>query len=85
MVEFSPTNERDALAGFLDNQRNALIRKVRGVSDSDARRTPTASSLSLMGLLKHSATWENRWFQGVMAGRTLPDGWPERESPTRTS
>jgi hypothetical protein len=79
--EFSITNERDALALFLDRQRGALIRKVRGVSDADARRPPTASSLSLLGLLKHSAVWEARWFQGIVAGRTLPDGWPEHKSP----
>jgi hypothetical protein len=80
-MEFSTSNERDALAGFLDRQRDALVRKVQGVSDVDARRTPTASSLSLLGLVKHSAVWEARWFQGVVAGRPLPDGWPEQESP----
>lgn len=79
-VEISTSNERDALAGFLDQQRDALLRKVRGVSDSDARRAPTASSLSLLGLLKHSTVWEARWFQGIVAGRTLPDGWPGRRS-----
>jgi uncharacterized damage-inducible protein DinB len=79
-MEFSTSNERDALAGFLDRQRDALVRKVRGVSDADARRAPTASSLSLLGLLKHSAVWEGRWFEGVVAGRPLPDGWPEHES-----
>jgi hypothetical protein len=80
-VDFSTSNERDALTGFLDRQRDALIRKVRGVSDTDARRAPTASSLSLLGLLKHSAMWEERWFQGIVAGRPLSDGWPERKSP----
>ena len=76
----SPSTERDALNGFLDQQRDALIRNVQGVDESDARRAPTASSLSLLGLLKHSTVWEERWFQGVVAGRVLPDGWPERES-----
>jgi Protein of unknown function (DUF664) len=80
-VDFSTSNERDALTGFLDRQRDALVRKVRGVSDADARRAPTASSLSLLGLLKHAAVWEDRWFQGIVAGRSLPDGWPERKSP----
>lgn len=80
-AEFFIGNERDALVGFLDRQRDALVRKVRGVSDADARRAPTASSLSLLGLLKHSAVWEGRWFQGIVAGRPLPDGWPEHESP----
>jgi hypothetical protein len=34
----------------------------------------------LLGLLKHSAVWEARWFQGIVAGRQLPDGWPEQRS-----
>lgn len=41
--------------------------------------TPTVSSLSLMGLLKHSALWERRWFQVIVAGRILPGEWPEAE------
>jgi hypothetical protein len=80
-AEFSTSNERDGLVTFLDRQRAALVRKVSGVSDVDARRAPTASALSLLGLLKHSAVWEERWFQGVVAGRRLPDAWPEHESP----
>ncbi len=79
-VEFSTSNERDALAGFLDQQRDALVRKVSGVSEVDARRAPTASALSLLGLLKHCTIWEARWFQGIAAGRPLPDGWPQRRS-----
>jgi len=78
--EISTATERDALAGFLDRQRDALIRKVQGVSDVDARRAPAASSMSLLGLLKHSTVWEQRWFQGVVAGMSLTDGWPEHES-----
>jgi hypothetical protein len=78
-AEFSHADEREALAGFLDWQRNALIRKARGVSEADARSAPTASSLSLLGLLKHSTAWEARWFDGVVAGRPLADGWPEQE------
>ncbi|MDX6209433.1 MAG: hypothetical protein QOE24_1824 [Frankiales bacterium] len=80
-ADFSTSNERDALAGFLDQQRDALVRKVRGVSDADARRAPTVSPLSLLGLVKHSTVWEGRWFQGIVAGRALPDGWPARKSP----
>jgi hypothetical protein len=77
--EFSTGNEREALCGFLDKQRAALIRKVRGVSEADARKAPTASSLSLLGLLKHSAVWERRWFQVIVAGRVLPGEWPQTE------
>jgi len=70
-------SEREALCGFLDLQRAALLRKVDGISDSDARKAPTVSSLSLLGLVKHSALWERRWFQVIVAGRALPGEWPE--------
>ena len=79
--EYHPDGERNALAMFLDWQRNALLGKVQGVNETDARRVPTASSLSLLALLKHSAIWEERWFQGIVAGRPLADGWPEKEPP----
>lgn len=78
-IKFSTADDRDALNGFLDQQRDALIRKIRGVSDADARRTPTARSLTLVGLRKHSSVWEERWFQGVFAGGPLADGWPEQD------
>ncbi|CAN5620676.1 DinB family protein [soil metagenome] len=71
------TSERAALQTFLDSQRKGLIRKIEGVDDALARQAPTASSLSLLGILKHSVTWEGRWFQVIMAGREVPDGWPE--------
>ena len=61
--------ERAGLSEFLDLQREALIETLRGVSDEDARRTPTVSTLSLLSLVKHSAIWERRWFQVVVAGR----------------
>lgn len=73
---FSTSTERDALCGFLDQQRDALIRKVAGLSDEDARTAATVSSLSLLSLLKHSATWERRWFQIIFAGRRFPGEWP---------
>jgi Protein of unknown function (DUF664) len=69
--------ERAGLCEFLDLQREALIDKVQGLSDEDARRAPTASSLSLLSLIKHSAIWERRWFQIVVAGRRFPGEWPE--------
>ena len=35
--EFATATEREALCGFLDLQRAALVRKVQGVGDADAR------------------------------------------------
>jgi uncharacterized damage-inducible protein DinB len=74
---FPVSSERDALNGFLDLQREALIRKLEGLSDADARQAVTVSSLSLLALVKHSAIWEQRWFQVILAGRADPGGWPE--------
>jgi hypothetical protein len=69
--------ERAGLCEFLDMQREALIEKLHGVSDEDARRAPTLSSLSLLSLVKHSAIWERRWFHVVVAGRSFAGEWPE--------
>ncbi len=76
-VSLTPTSEQAALQNFLDAQRVGLIRKVEDVSDELARRAPTASTLSLLGLVKHAATWEQRWFQVIMTGRQSPDRWPD--------
>lgn len=85
-AEASPDSERAGLVEFLDYQREALIKKLDGVSDHDALRAPTASSLSLLSLVKHSAIWERRWFQVIVAGRRFPGEWPEvrTEEPDQT-
>jgi hypothetical protein len=74
-------SERAGLCEFLDMEREALIDKLQGLSDEDARRAPTASSLSLLSLVKHSAIWERRWFQVMVAGRRFPGEWPEVQPP----
>ena len=74
--QFTLTSERAALENFLDAQREGLIRKIQGLDDSAARQVPTASSLSLLGLVKHATTWERRWFQVVLSGRESGEGWP---------
>ena len=73
----TPCSEREALAGFLDAQREAVIRKIEGLDDATARKAPTASALSLLGIVKHCGLWERRWLQVVAAGRRFPGEWPE--------
>ena len=75
-ARFAYSSEREALEGFLDYQREGLLRTLEGLDDAAARTAPSASSLSLLGLVKHAATWERRWFQVIMAGRELPENWP---------
>ena len=76
----SPETERAGLCEFLDMQREALIDKLQGLSDDEARMAATSSSLSLLSLIKHSAIWERRWFQVIVAGRRFPGEWPEVRS-----
>jgi len=71
-VEVPAGTEREALGGYLDRQRAALVKTLDGLTDEEARSTPTVSSLSLLGLLKHKTLWEKRWFQTVVDGRMVP-------------
>jgi hypothetical protein len=77
--------EQGALGGFLDRQRDALISKLTGLSDQDARRAPTVSSLSLLSLVKHAAVWERRWFQIVVAGLVFPGEWSGEDEDGRAT
>jgi hypothetical protein len=82
-AEPAPASEREGLTQFLDQQRDILVRKIEGLTDQQARLAPTASSLSLLGIVKHCALWERRWFQVIFAGRSFPGDWPEVRSPLR--
>ena len=69
------TEERPTLEAFLDVYRNAVTRKVRGVSEEDARRRLVPSATTLGGILKHLRWVEWYWFQGIFAqtpGSELP-------------
>jgi len=69
--------ERAALTKVLNQQREALIYKVSGLSEGQARCVATASSLTLLSLAKHSAIWERRWFNVLLAGHRSHGEWPD--------
>ncbi len=54
-------DEREALLAFLRQQRLLLTTTAFGLDDEQARATPSASSLSVGGILKHVATVESYW------------------------
>jgi uncharacterized damage-inducible protein DinB len=62
-------DEREALLTFIDAQRGALRRAVRGLTEEQAAATPTASTLSLAGLIKHNMEVERVWIVGILDGR----------------
>lgn len=62
-------DERTTLETFLDFYRDVVVRKVRGLSDEDARRQLVPSATTLAGLLKHLRRVEVSWFQHRLAQR----------------
>jgi uncharacterized damage-inducible protein DinB len=66
-------NERAMLTAFLDAMRLAVRAKLDGLSDEQARSVPTASGLSLLGIVKHLAWTESRWFRSSFADEDVDD------------
>lgn len=75
-------DERDLLVAAWGAQRQALRRAVDGLTDQQARDTPSASELSLASLLKHAALGEPPWtpvLHGEGADWSARDGAAEFE------
>ncbi len=66
-------DERTTLAAFVDYYREALVAKVTGVSEADARRRLVPSATTLAGLLKHLSRVEMSWFQHRLAQIPVED------------
>jgi uncharacterized damage-inducible protein DinB len=73
-------DERELLDRWLEFHRATLLAKCEGLTDSQRKDRPVASSdLSLHGLVRHLAETERNWFQRIML-RDLdrPQIWPGR-------
>ncbi|MGH3312251.1 MAG: DinB family protein [Streptomyces sp.] len=64
----APGDERGALLAYLEAQRGGIRRALHGLTEEQARSVPSASALSLAGLLKHVATGERGWLR-TLQGR----------------
>jgi uncharacterized damage-inducible protein DinB len=62
------TRECTDLLETLDRHRNFLRYTVRDITDEQARRRTTVSSLCLGGLIKHVAATEEGWMNFVQRG-----------------
>lgn len=71
--------ERADLVQTLARHRGFLRHTVRGLTDEQAALSPTASELSLGGLIKHVATTERAWMRfavdGADAMQSEPADW----------
>ncbi|MGW1103095.1 DinB family protein [Streptomyces sp. NPDC002540] len=56
-------DERGALLSFVEGQRGAIRRSLIGLTEEQAASRPSASELSLSGLLKHVAEGELNWLR----------------------
>jgi uncharacterized damage-inducible protein DinB len=66
-------DEREGLLAFLAQQRDALRFAVHGLTDEQAASRPSASALSLAGLIKHAARVERHWIVEIVTQRELPE------------
>ena len=84
--------EREILEAFLDSHRQVTVDKLRGLSESDARRQLVPSETTPIGLVKHLTGVERNWFQHILAGRPRdeipgessggPDSWQVSDAET---
>ena len=73
------TDERDGLMAYLAQMRYVLRLSAHGLTDEQARATPTASTLSVGGLVKHVAATERSWIERV---RDVPQTYGREDYPT---
>ncbi|MFH8726460.1 DinB family protein [Streptomyces termitum] len=59
----APGDERGAFLNFITAQREALRRSLLGLTEEQAASRPSASGLSLSGLVKHVAEVELNWLR----------------------
>ncbi|MDQ1519162.1 MAG: hypothetical protein QOI55_235, partial [Actinomycetota bacterium] len=59
-------DEREGLLAYLAQMRYVMKLTAYGLSDEQARATPSASPLSVGGLIKHVANVEQHWIDVVL-------------------
>lgn len=64
-------DEREGLLAFLAQQRDLVKTAAYGLTDEQARATPSASALSVGGLVKHVAAMERGWMDTVIQRERL--------------
>lgn len=71
--------EEETLAGFLQFMRETVVLKCSGLNDEQMRATPTVSSMTLLGMVKHLTIVEKYWFQGVFLDEDVELPWSEED------
>jgi len=66
-------DEKSLLLAFVAQQHDLLVTAAHGLTDHQARATPTASALSIGGLIKHAASVERGWIDTVLQRTRVAD------------
>jgi hypothetical protein len=53
--------EKESLQASLNRHRDAVVWKLQGLDDTELRRAMLPSGNTLLGMVKHLATWEYIW------------------------
>jgi uncharacterized damage-inducible protein DinB len=75
-------DERATLSEFLRGQRLTLQIKCQGLDAAQlARRAVEPSTMSLLGLVRHLAEVERKWFRQRFAGQAVPNLYQSEAEP----
>jgi uncharacterized damage-inducible protein DinB len=75
-------DERATLSEFLRGQRLTLQIKCQGLDAAQlARRAVEPSTMSLLGLVRHLAEVERKWFRQRFAGQDVPNLYQSEAEP----
>jgi hypothetical protein len=69
------TDPRTLLAEYLDYYRNAVLRKLDGMSEQALRESRLPSGWTPLGLLRHLTFMERRWFQWGFLAEPVAEPW----------
>jgi uncharacterized damage-inducible protein DinB len=62
-------DERTALLGYLQRQRDLVVWKVRDAGDEALRSVSTSTGLTVHGIVRHLENVERSWIRDVFAGQ----------------
>lgn len=68
MSEHRAGDEREEISQFLDWYRVVVVRKLRGLDRSAATSVVTSTGMNALGIVKHLAWVERRWFGARFRG-----------------
>jgi uncharacterized damage-inducible protein DinB len=68
-------DERAALLEMLQFYRATTLMKCEGLDQAQLNQAFPPTTMTLAGILKHSAAYEDAWMTERFAGRPLPEPW----------